>query len=196
MNDTNYTEIFFDNATFFKRELQLLREILLNCALEETLKWNAPVYTYQGKNIVGIGSFKSYVGLWFFQGVLLSDPYKILINAQADKTIAMRQLRFTNNSAINSQLITEYVLESIQNYKDGKYLRPKRNKALQIPERLKDLLKADEKTEKAFELLSLTQKREFAEYLSSAKKEVTVKKRIEKIIPLIQNGIGLNDKYK
>ncbi|WP_340199225.1 YdeI/OmpD-associated family protein [Ascidiimonas sp. W6] len=196
MNAVNSVESFFKNDMFFKKELQILREILLNCDLEETLKWNGPVYTYQKKNIVGIGCFKSYVGLWFFQGVLLSDPYKVLVNAQADKTIAMRQLRFTPNSTINKLLITEYVLEAIQNCKDGKHLKPQRKKPFQIPERLKNILKADEKTEKAFHQLSLTQKREFAAYLSTAKKEVTLKKRIEKIIPLIQKGIGLNDKYR
>ena len=65
--------------------LKKLRKILNATELEETVKWGGPCYTYEGKNVVGLGSFKSYVGLWFHQGALLKDEAKVLINAQEGK---------------------------------------------------------------------------------------------------------------
>ena len=78
----NFNEYIL-NQNQWKPTLILLRKILLSTGLEETIKWGFPVYTYQGKNLVGIGSFKSYAGLWFFQGALLTDKMKKLINARA-----------------------------------------------------------------------------------------------------------------
>ena len=59
-----------------QQELLKLRNILLSCGLEETVKWGAPTYTFAGKNVAGLASFKSYVGLWFHQGALLKDEKK------------------------------------------------------------------------------------------------------------------------
>ena len=74
-----------------KKELTKLRKIIKTTELVETKKWGAPVYTIDGKNIVGIAAFKSYVGLWFFQGTMLKDKKKKLINAQEGITKALRQ---------------------------------------------------------------------------------------------------------
>jgi len=80
----------------WQQSLILLREILLSTQMRETIKWGVPVYTFEGKNIVGITAFKLYVGLWFFQGAMLKDKKKKLINAQAGKTKALRQWRLNS----------------------------------------------------------------------------------------------------
>ena len=74
--------------------LQKLRRIILSTGLQETVKWRSPVYTVNNKNVVGIGAFKSYAGIWFFHGALLKDTQGKLINAQEGRTIALRQWRF------------------------------------------------------------------------------------------------------
>ncbi|WP_229838729.1 YdeI/OmpD-associated family protein [Roseivirga thermotolerans] len=182
----------------WQNELILLKDLVLSQPLEETIKWGAPVYTFKGKNIVGLGAFKSYVGLWFFQGALLKDKEQKLVNAQEGKTQAMRQWRFNSLSEIeaNSSLITDYVKEAVANQKAGKEIKPKAGKPLEIPLELQEVLHKDTELKEAFEALNLTRKRDFAEYITLAKRAETKQSRLEKIIPMIRQGIGLNDKYK
>lgn len=117
-----------------KAELELLRSIVLGMNLTETIKWGAPVYMVKGKNVVGLGSFKSYVGLWFYQGALLKDLGKKMINAQEGVTQAMRQWRFESLESIETQKdsIKAYIDEAITNAQLGKEIKPK-PKPLIIP---------------------------------------------------------------
>lgn len=178
-------------------ELQVLRSILLQLNLEETIKWSAPTYVYKGKNVVGIAGFKNYFGLWFFQGGLLKDEAKVLQNAQEGKTQAMRQWRFSSLEEINEDLIKTYVLECIDNIENGKEIKPKRNsKPLEIPIELQNVFNENTELKQKFETFTLSKKREFCEHISSAKREATKQTRLEKIIPMILNGVGLHDKYR
>ncbi|MCF2875664.1 MULTISPECIES: YdeI/OmpD-associated family protein [unclassified Tenacibaculum] len=179
------------------QELNLLRSVLIELPLEETIKWGSPVYVYKGKNIVGMSAFKNYCGLWFFQGSFLKDDQKVLENAQEGKTKAMRQWRFYKIEEIDVDLLKSYVLEAIKNSEEGKELKPKRNtKPLIIPVELQSELDKDEKLKESFEKFTLSKKREFSDHISEAKREATKLKRLEKIIPMILNGVGLYDKYK
>jgi len=166
--------------------------------MTETIKWGAPVYTFERKNIVGIGAFKSYVGLWFFQGALLNDKKKKLINAQEGKTKALRQWRFNSVKEIEaeSKTIKQYLKEAILNQKQGKEIKPERKKLLEIPKELNDFIKKDKKVKESFNSLSLSKQREYAEYISEAKRDETKLKRLFKIAPIILKGKGLNDKYR
>ena len=177
-------------------ELLILRRILLTAGLKETLKWGMPCYTRDGKNIVGMAGFKSYFGLWFHQGVFLSDPAKVLINVQTGKTKALRQWRMTSAEHINADLIKTYVTESIEHAHAGKKIPNAAPRKLALPPQLKTVLKNDKDLLLAFEKFRTAQQCDFADYISSAKQEATKQRRIEKIIPLIQSGVGLNDKYK
>ena len=104
---------FINSAQHFRSELERLREILNETKLEEDVKWGMPVYTFNGKNVVGIGGFKSYFGLWFFEGASLEDEANVLINAQPGKTKAMRQWRMTSAKEIKPTVIKRYVREAI-----------------------------------------------------------------------------------
>lgn len=193
----NEVRIYIDKKLKWKAELELLRETLLSTKMEETIKWGAPTYVYKNKNIVGLAAFKSYCGLWFFQGGLLKDTHKVLINAQEGKTKAMLQWRFYFLEEINSDIIKEYVLEAMQHVDEGKEIKPNRiKKKLIIPLILQTALDNDIEFKTHFETFSLSCKREYSEYISEAKKEVTKQNRLEKIIPMIMNKVGLNDKYK
>jgi uncharacterized protein YdeI (YjbR/CyaY-like superfamily) len=176
-------------------ELKMLRQIALSAGLDETIKWNSPVYCYKGKNVAGIGAFKSYVGLWFYQGVFLKDANKKLINAQEGITKGLRQWRFNSIEEINADLIKVYLLESVENEKDGKRFQPTK-KSLRVPQELEHALSNDGQLKQSYEQLSAYKKKEFAEYIGAAKKEATRQKRLEKCLPLIRDVIGLNDKYR
>jgi len=175
--------------------LEQLIAILCNSELEEKMKWGIPTYCLKNKNVVGIGGFKGYAGLWFFNGSFLKDESKVLINAQEGKTKGMRQWRFESVEAIDKLLIQKYLLEAIQNQKEGKELQPEK-KPLLLPDELKEAMASDAQLSEQFEQLKLTLKREFAEYIADAKRAETKQTRLSKIIPMIKQGIGLNDKYR
>ena len=188
-------EEYIESQEKYGKSLELLREILCETELEETVKWGIPTYTINKKNVVGIGAFKTHFGLWFFNGVFLSDPHNCLINAQEGKTKGMRQMRFTSNDDIDRSIVLDYTLEAIENQKKGLEIKPEK-KPLIIPEELEKVFNGNKELAAIFESLTLTKRREFAEHVASAKREETRQKRLEKIIPMILNNIGLNDKYR
>lgn len=173
-----------------------LRDLCKAEDVEETVKWGAPAYTCNGKTIIGIGAFKSYIGLWFHQGALLEDKSKVLINAQKGVTKALRQWRFNNADEIDAALVSAYIREAIQNQKEGKEIKPAKKKPLVVPDELKAAFKANEQLNAAFTELSLTKQREYADYISSAKRQETKESRLDKIRLMILDGIGLHDKYR
>lgn len=97
----------------FASEITLLRKLLNKSELEETIKWGAPCYVLNNKNIIGIGAFKSHFALWFFQGNLIPDNNNVLINAQEGKTKSLRQWRFHSKSDIKPKLIEQYIAAAI-----------------------------------------------------------------------------------
>lgn len=188
---------YINANSIWKKELELLRKILLKLPLEEDLKWGIPAYIYKKKNILGLSAFKNYCGIWFHHGVFLKDEANILINAQKDKTRGMRQMRFVSLEVIDPKIVKLYVLEAIQNSEAGKEIKPQRNtNPVIIPSELKVKFSKNEKFHSFFIELSISKQREYCEYISSAKREATKLSRIEKIIPMILERVGLNDKYK
>jgi len=187
---------YIESTESWRKELSRLRKVLRSTDLEETVKWGAPCYTWGGKNVVGLGAFKSYFGLWFFQGALLADKGKVLINAQEGKTKALRQWRFTSGKEIKARLIKAYVNEAIELQRQGAEIKPDRGRPVEIPPQLKRALAGNKKASRGFNAMTLGKQREYAEYISSAKREETRAKRLEKIIPMIAAGQGLHDRYR
>ena len=105
---------YISGNTLWPGELRQIREILLSTGLTEEVKWGAPCYTHEGKNIVGVGEFKSYFGLWFFKGAALKDEQGVLINAQPGKTKDLRQWRMTSAGDIKPAAIKRYVKEAMR----------------------------------------------------------------------------------
>jgi len=196
MEKVKSVDEFFNKIKLWKAELSLLRSSLLLTELKEELKWGIPTYTVDGKNVVSISGYKNHFALWFFQGALLKDTSKVLINAQEGKTKAQRQWRFKSVEDIDVDLLSAYVIEAIRNQREGKEIPINRSGVFLIPSKLKDELNKDAVLLKNFNLLTKGKQKEYCTYISEAKKESTQNKRILKIIPMINNLIGLNDKYK
>ena len=177
-------------------ELTKLREILNSTDLEETVKWGMPTYTYKGKNVCGMANFKNHFGLWFFQGALLKDEKNVLVNAQEGKTKAMRQWRMKNKSEIKSRTVKAYVKEAIGLIDSGTEIKADRSKPVAMPPELKKALAKSKTLQKQFEQFTKGKQREFADHIADAKRAETKQKRLEKILPMIADGVGLHDKYR
>ncbi len=190
-------EEYIETNEKWSEALTLLRSIMLQTELEETLKWSIPTYTINNKNVCGIGAFKNHFGVWFFNGVFLKDEHKLLRNAQEGTTRGMRQLNYTSIDDVDKNLLLQYVKEAIENQKAGKEIKPNRGKKETIiPEELQNTLNKNTELQTAFNALSPYKQREYCEHIATAKREATKLSRLEKITPMILQGIGLNDKYK
>ncbi|MGB5368974.1 MAG: YdeI/OmpD-associated family protein [Flavobacteriaceae bacterium] len=198
MDISRKTEAYFAKERPFKSGLALLRELALKTELQETFKWSTPVYTIDGKNVLGITAFKGHFGVWFFNGVFLKDPKKVLVNAQEGKTKSMRHWKFTSVDQLNQREVLSYMEEAIENQKKGLVLntqkRPKPK--MKVPLLLASALKKNELAKRNFEALPPYKQNEYSEYITTAKQEKTKLSRLEKILPMIIEGIGFNDKYR
>jgi len=177
-------------------QLTRMRKILLATELEETLKWGMPTYTIDNKNVIGLSGFKNHYGLWFHQGVFLSDKYNLLRNAQEGKTKAMRQIRITESDKPDLKKIKEYVIEAIQNLKNGKQItNAKPAHQYKLFPLLATKLNQSKPLKTAFGKLSIARQKAYSDYISDAKRSTTKIKRIDEIVPMIRAGKSLNEKY-
>ena len=197
MKKVTTVEEYIETNEKWSEALSQLREVMLQTELVETLKWSIPTYTINGKNVCGIGAFKNHFGVWFFQGVFLKDELGILRNAQEGKTKAMRQLNFSSIEEVDKKVLLQYVKEAIENQKAGKEVKSDRTKKETIiPSELQVEFDNDKNLQNAFKSLTPYKQREYCEHIASAKREATKTSRLEKIKPMILQGIGLHDKYK
>lgn len=187
-------DVYLAKAKKWQKEMYLLRDLLLACKLEETIKWGKPCYTIDGSNVVMIQAFKDHCDLGFFKGALLQDKNGILIKA-GENTQAGRQLRFTNIKEIEKQskLIKAYVNEAIGVEKDGIKYAPESKAELIHIEELIQIFKKDLSLKKAFESLTPGRQRAYLIHFSGAKQSETRIARIQKQRAKILCGKGMND---
>ncbi len=179
----------------WEEELEIIKSILSKTNLVETTKWGGSIYTHNNKNILGVGGFKSYFGVWFMNGVFLKDNAQVLVNAQEGVTKALRQWRFNSKAEIDEKLLLAYIKEAIENERKGLSHKPEKKEVI-ICDFFANELKNDIPFAKAFEVFSPFKQKEFLEYIATAKQEKTKISRMEKIKPMILQNIGLNDKYR
>lgn len=196
MEKSEKLEAYYENEHPFKDGIAFLREVALKTEAEEDFKWSIPVYTINNKNIFGICKFKSHFGVWFFNGVFLKDPKKVLENAQEGKTKGMRHWKFQSLDEVDKKVVLAYMKEALENQKKGLEVKAEKTKKVTIPELLKSELKKDSQLKAAFEKFTPYKQKEFSEYIAEAKQEKTKLRRLEKILPMIKQGIGLNDGYR
>lgn len=178
------------------KELAELKAIVRSTGLTETIKWGTEVYTHNGKNIIAVVGLKNYFSLWFYDGVFLKDKHKVLVAAKGANTKALRHWQFSTKAEINKKLIKEYLREAVQNADEGRVWKPQKSEAIAMPEMLVAAMEKNKKMRAAFQKLTPYKQKEYIGHLISAKREETRKDRLEKMIPMILAGIGLNDKYK
>lgn len=185
---------FLDRAKKWKEEMTLLRKICLDCGLTEDFKWMHPCYTLQEKNIVLIHGFKEYCALLFHKGALLKDTSNILIQ-QTKNVQSARQIRFAGSKEIIDlePIIKAYIFEAIEVEKAGLEVKMKKTSEFDMPSEFKKALDGNSDLKSAFTALTPGRQRGYLLYFSQAKQSTTREARIEKCIPKIFQGKGLND---
>lgn len=187
-------DFYFDKAEKWKKEIEKLRTIVLDCGLTEELKWGCPCYTFQETNVVLIHTFKEYCALLFFKGALLNDPNGILVQ-QTKNVQAARQIRFTHLKEIVQQerILKTYLYEAIEVERAGLKVKLKKTSDFRIPEEFQKKLNKMPALKKAFEALTPGRQRAYIFYFSQAKQSKTREARVEKYVPQILDGKGLDD---
>ncbi len=173
-----------------------IQQVVNETELVKEFKWGGDIYTFNKKNVLAFSGFKNHFALWFHNGVFLKDQYKVLVNANEEKTKALRQWRFNSADEIDVEKVREYVLEAIQLVKDGKEIKPQKSVPKEVDGILKETLNQNNKLFTSFKALTSGRQKEYIEYIDEAKQEKTKISRIEKIKPMILEGKGLNDKYR
>ncbi|MEB2264446.1 YdeI family protein [Priestia megaterium] len=185
---------FLTKAKKWKEEYETLRKIVLDCELTEDFKWMNPCYTFEKKNIVLMHGFKEYCALLFPKGSLLQDSHGILIQ-QTENVQGARQIRFTNVQEIAEKeaILKAYIDEAIEVEKAGLKVKAKKPEELIIPDELQHKFDEIPALKDAFTTLTPGRQRAYILHFSAAKQSKTRESRIEKCIPNILNGKGLND---
>jgi len=172
-----------------------MAQLIQKTSLKKEIKWGMDIYTYEGKNVVGWAGFKHFFSIWFYNGVFLADPYKVLVAATEGKTKSLRQWRLQESTPFDEDKILEYINDSIQTIVDGKFI-PIERKILEPIGILKEELVNNSDLNKAFNALTTGRQKEYIQYINEAKLDKTKASRLEKIAPMILSGKGLHDKYK
>jgi uncharacterized protein YdeI (YjbR/CyaY-like superfamily) len=185
---------YFNKAEKWQEEVEKLRAIVLDCGLTEELKWGCPCYTLRKSNIVLIHVFKEYCALLFFKGALLDDPNGILVQ-QTENVQAARQIRFSNIREIFDlePVIISYIHEAIEVEKAGLKVPLKKTAEFTMPEEFQNKLDGQPALKTAFYALTPGRQRGYLLYFSSAKQSKTRASRVEKYMPQILDGKGLDD---
>jgi len=187
-------DAFFLEAKSWRAEFELLREILLEAPLDEVLKWGWPCYASAGRNLVLMHGFKNYCALLFFKGALLKDPAGALVQQTANVQ-AGRQMRFTSGAEIHARrnIISSYVLEAIEVEDSGATIPYKAAEAFAVPEEFQLLLDNQPEVQAAFSVLTPGRRKAYLLHFAGAKQSKTRQARIEKALPSILDGKGLDD---
>jgi uncharacterized protein YdeI (YjbR/CyaY-like superfamily) len=186
---------YFSKAKKWQEELEILRIIVLDCDLSEELKWGVPCYTFQNSNIVLIHVFKEYCAVLFFKGALLKDAKGILVQ-QTKNVQSARQIRFGNAREIVElqPVLKAYIAEAIGVEKSGLEVSFKKTTEFGVPEELQEKFDEIPELKTAFDALTPGRQRGYILHFSAPKQSKTRTSRIEKCMPQILNGKGLDDR--
>jgi len=187
-------DFFFNKEKRWQQEIEKMRMIALDCGLAEELKWGCPCYTWQGNNIVLIHTFKEYCAFLFFKGTLLDDSHGILIQ-QTENVQSARQIRFTDISEIFEQesILKAYIHQAIEVEKAGLKVEFKKADEFRIADEFQYKLDHIPALKTAFEALTPGRQKGYLLYFSQAKQSKTREARVEKYMPKILDGKGLDD---
>lgn len=125
---------------------------------------------------------------------MLKDPKGILVQ-QTENVQAARQIRFTSVQQIvkMKKVLKAYIFEAVEAEETDLKVPLKKTTEFKMPDEFKQKLDKNRVLKKAFEALTPGRQRGYLLHFSSAKQSKTRESRIEKYIPQILDGKGLED---
>jgi uncharacterized protein YdeI (YjbR/CyaY-like superfamily) len=186
-------DAYVSRAKTWGGEIQKIRSILLECGLDEDLKWGKPCFQFDDKNIAIIQPFKAHCALMFFKGALLKDTHGLL-RSQGENTQSALRLEFTSEAQIKKTVLKSYVKQAIELEKAGRKVDFKAKRMLELPDELTEILQRDRRLANAFDALTPGRQRGYVLYFTGAKQSETRTARIKKYVPKILAGLGFHDR--
>jgi uncharacterized protein YdeI (YjbR/CyaY-like superfamily) len=186
-------DAFVSRAKAWRSEIEKLRSILLECGLDEDLKWGKPCFAFEGSNVAIIQPFKEHCSLMFFKGALLQDTHGLLRH-QGENTQSAMRLEFTSEAQVTKAVVKSYAKQAIAVEKAGLKVDFRAKRELELPEELTEILQRDKKLEQAFYSLTPGRQRGYVLHFTAAKQSQTRTARIKKCVPRILAGLGINDR--
>ena len=175
-----------------------VRELIHNAApgIEEKIKWGSPSFEYKGL-MMSLVAFKEHAAVWFHKGALFNDPHNLL-EATSENTKAMRKYIISKGDKLNEEGLKGLVREAVEVNDKGEQVKGynKRDKTYDQSDLLEEALKANTIARETYDGLTDYKKREYVEFIESAKQETTQQRRLKKSLDLLEQGLGLNDKYR
>jgi uncharacterized protein YdeI (YjbR/CyaY-like superfamily) len=186
-------DAFVARAKAWQGEMRKVRSILLECGLDEDIKWGKPCFAFEGKNVAIIQPFKEHCALLFFKGALLKDTHGLL-RSQGENTQSALRLEFRSESEVKKAAVKSYVTQAIAVEKAGLTVDFKAKRELELPPELTAILQKDRALAKAFHALTPGRQRGYVMHFASAKQSATRSARILKCAPKIRAGLGFNER--
>tara|TARA_B100000989_G_C19316224_1_gene374785 strand:+ start:53 stop:622 length:570 start_codon:yes stop_codon:yes gene_type:complete len=151
---------------------------------EETLKWGVPYFTLGGKNVVGMAAFKAHVG------VMLADS-----DTAGGGMGSFGKLASLDDLPADAELIARF-RQSAEAVKSGKKPKGKTKPPVELPDDFATALADKAEAQKIFAEFTEAQRRDYVEWVTSAKREATRASRIATAVEWISEGKRRNWKYE
>ena len=178
----------------WRKELQMLRQLMLDSGLVEEIKWGVPCYCLEGKNIAVVAALKDFCSLSFFKGAGLPDPQGIL-EKPGPNSQAARLVKITSCSQIEKLRPALMDLITLAIALEGSGFQPPKQTpdAMEQPQELLDAFRKEPDFQRSFEALTPGRQRGYLLHFAGAKQSKTRADRIEKHRARIFEGLGLHD---
>lgn len=196
------------SADFAKPILEHIRKLVHKACPDatETIKWSMPFFEYNGSIICNMAAFKQHCAFGFWNAPQLKDPEGILQVKDKDAMGHLNRLASVKDLPADKILIA-YINEAVQLIKDGKAVSPMAaaaakkkasppKKELPVPVELMAALKKNKKAQATWEAFPPGHKREYIQWITEAKTEPTMEKRVAQTIEWLAEGKSRNWKYQ
>jgi uncharacterized protein YdeI (YjbR/CyaY-like superfamily) len=195
--DTRVDHFIEQAEVFAKPILEELRKIIRGSDpnLVETIKWNFPCYTYNGKLICSFSAFKKHCSFGFWQAHLLADSKGILETAQRTGMGNLGKLTQLDDLPA-PEVIKAYIHEAIEISQLPSPKKPKAKSSFTLKGKDFPLYFLEQSSSDAFDLLSASQRKDYISWIEEAKTELTKNRRITIMLDNLKEGKSLNWKYE
>lgn len=179
-------EYIAKQAEFAQPILKHVREVVHQALpdAEEALKWGVPYFTVNGKNAVGMAAFKQHASV-----IVCSDERAGGGMGNFGKLTSVDELPADN------KLIAQFQDSAIK-VQDAKATRPNPKPALDTPDDLAAAIDGAPGARAVFDGFTDAQRRDYIEWIVSAKREATRAKRVATAAEWISEGKRRNWKYE